>query len=215
MFEAIIEFLVNKQIKFTHKSITIILIIIGVLMVDNIIGFSHYYNSEAKLTQFELISNLKKDTNLSIESKQSINEIEESISQRKSIKDKIYLFVSSIKLTKDTNTNKANVYEDTVPRNNLLLFVLSSWLLIIMTFLVLPIALIAAPKSQDYKTRDFFYSIITGLILFGIFAFSTYFLVGLIPMIGDSWIINYIIAFIFQPTIIGIICIIYYKLRKK
>lgn len=49
MYESIFKFVINKSIKLPAKLILFILIVLGLFIVDNIIGYTYYRNIEKKL----------------------------------------------------------------------------------------------------------------------------------------------------------------------
>lgn len=188
MFQDLVVFLSSRQVKISHKGITVLIIILLVLVVDNIVGFSYYYNNNSKLSELEVVSQLKGDSLLSVESKQNILDIEKSINERKNIID----YVSSIRLTKT---------EQEVPRNNLLLFFLSSWFSIFFGLIAFPVSLLMASGGRKIKCRHWIGPILICNIVVVIISLISYFLMDLIPMIGTNWTVNYIIATVFQPVV--------------
>jgi len=205
MFESFIQFIISQQVKTFHKIGTFLFILVILFLVNNIIGFTYYYNNQEKLTQLEQISRLKNNPNLSEESKSSINQIETDLNKRQNVLELATTFISSIKLTEaqpkpkeDTVTN--NEDKDAPTRNNLLLFFTSSWYLIYICIYISVMILVKSKKEIIAKLK----LIILFIITLSVGSLLSYYLMTLIPRFGDNWTYNYILSAVYIPIIISI-----------
>ena len=130
MFESFFNFVINKSVKLPDKLITFIFIILCLLIVDNIIGYTYYKNIEKKTAQFEIITKLKEKKNLSCQTLKTLEELELDLNSRVNILDHFTNFIKSI--YKKNYIQRNEHYKEVVPRNNTLLFFLSNWLILII-----------------------------------------------------------------------------------
>lgn len=198
MINSISQFFLNRSVKVSSKLLTFMLIILCVWIIDNTTGFSFYKNNYEKITLLKMISELKDNNTLSIESNVLLSEIEQNINNRKSISERIKVYVNSILQTKFVKKDMSN--EIIVPRNNLKLFVLTNWTLLLLA-LILPPVIMMAHMEDGYGNKYKLLTLIGVWISIFIVTLGFYFLVSKIPMIGKNWNINYTIAFSIQPIL--------------
>ena len=202
-----ISLFTDKSIKSKHRFFVILVIIVAIVSIDNIIGFTFYLNSKEKINIIQSIYDVKLNNNISSDTSEQLNLLETTINNRENIIEKLIKFIKSINI-KDYIPAKAP--QQSVPRNNLLLFILSAWPSI-MAFLVLPVSLLMAHTEDGNppKGRDYLINLIGMWIILTTIAFSSYYLAKSIPMINSSWSINYVISFLIQPIFIVIIILLF------
>lgn len=201
MYESIFKFVINKSIKLPAKLILFILIVLGLFIVDNIIGYTYYRNIEKKTAQFEKISELKEKRSLSYKTLKTLEELELDLNSRVNILDKFTDLIKSI--LKNDNIDGSEKSKDPSPRNNTLLFFLSNWIILITLFPSLIGMIDKGNWEEGVTEKKVVRDILSLIIIIFILSIITYYLIGLIPMIGNNWIINYIIAALIQPVIFG------------
>ena len=197
MLNSIVDFYLNKTVKISSKVLTFLLIVVCVCFIDNITGYSFYKNNHEKITQLKMLSELKHNNYLNNESEALLLEIEKNIITRKNIKDRFNETIESIVQTNFVEKDGVNVQ----PRNNLKLFLLTNWFALTLA-LIFTVALLMSGGREGIEMKNIAIHII--LTLFSIFIISiiSYYLISKIPMIGNSWKVNYILSFFIQPIII-------------
>lgn len=202
-YENIFDFITDRSKRLSTRATVIILTIFCIVLVDNITGFSHYYNKQRQLDQLNSISVLLNDTLLSNETKKELVELEKQTFKRKNIIDYSLTFINNISWTSQTSTKAKN--EIIIERNEIWFLVSSSGLYIIVTIFVVPVILLTDKKTPFFK-------LIASMIMFVIVMFFTcwfnYWLFDIIipKKVFGSWTWNYILNFVLQiGLIIGLI----------
>lgn len=201
MYESIFKFVINKSIKLPAKLILFILIVLGLFIVDNIIGYTYYRNIENKTAQFEKISELKEKRSLSYKTLKTLEELELDLNSRVNILEQFTDLIKSIR--ENENIDGSEKSNEPSPRNNTLLFFLSNWIILITLFPSLIGMIDKGNWEEGVTEKKVVRDILSLIIIIFILSIITYYLIGLIPMIGNNWIINYIIAALIQPVIFG------------
>lgn len=202
-YENIFGFITDRSKRLSTRATVIILTIFCLVLVDNIIGFSHYYNKQRQLDQLKSISVLLNDTLLSQETKNELIELEKQTFKRKNIIDYSASFISNISWTNKTSTITKN--NNTDERNEIWFLISASGLYILVTILVIPVLLLTDKKTPFFK-------LLASMIMFVIVMFFTcwfnYWLFNkIIPdRVFGSWTWNYVINFILQiGLVIGLL----------
>lgn len=216
MLSSLSEFITNPAIKVSRKVGTLISVFFLILIIDNVMGFTFYYNNHKKLEELTLIDNLKNSKVLSNVSLYQIEKMESEINTRKNIPGYLYDLAISIKdtefnvkkyLPKDEAPSEKVNYHPTEnpPRNNLILYLCSSWIFIMSSFIILVETIKKILKSKDVGLmfKDFVSAVfVIGMII--LISLIPYYLLGKIPIIGKNWSWNYVLIF-FAPIIVGLI----------
>lgn len=212
MINSVTQYFLNESIKVSSKVWTLLLIILCVIVIDNITGFTFHKNNYEKITQLQFISELKGNNNLNNESNTLLSEIEKSINTRKSITDIIKKTVSSVVQTKFIKKNVNN--KQVIPRNNLKLFIFSNWSLLALALILTP-SIIMGHLEDGYDFKHKILTLIVVWIFTLILSLGSYLIIGLIPMIGNNWNVNYIIAFLSQPVLFFVFYLISKNVENK
>jgi len=203
-YENIFGFITDRSKRLSTRAAAIILTLFCLVLVDNIIGFSHYYNKQRQLDQLESISVLLRDSLLSSETKSELQSLEKQTFLRKNIIDYSLSFLNNLSWTiKSSSTSKIETRNE---RNNIWFLVSASGIYILVSILIIPILLIVDKKTPFFK-------LLAAMIMFGIVMFFTswfnyWLLEKIIPdKVFGSWTWNYIINFVVQ---IGLILGLYF-----
>ena len=205
----ILNFITDSKKRLSKRATIFILTIASILIFDNIIGFSYYYNSNRKLEQLDVISKLLEKQTLSENSKSELKKIELETINRQDFIDYSLSFLLSMS---STNNNKSQIITNTETktiRNNIWFLISSSGIYILVTILIVPVLLLTDRKTSFLK-------LLASVIMFSIVMFFTsafnYWLFGeIIPdELFGSWIWNYIVNFIIQ---IGLLVGLYYATK--
>lgn len=133
---SIFHFFTDRTRRLSSKAIISIIVFVLIILIDNTLSFSYYYNTEKKIEQVSNINKILGDTTLSKPAKKELLKLREDIINRKTWKDKTWDLVSNMNFTKDNNSIVNQTSEQTEEkvdeRSYLWHFISSSWLILIL-----------------------------------------------------------------------------------
>ena len=195
---SIFNFFTDKTKKFTHKTLLVFASIFGLIFIDNILGFTFFYNNEKKLEQIELTNKILTDSTLNNNEKQKLIKLRTNLIEHTNIKEISWSYLSKIEFKNDeklTKTSSKKVEEkiktqnQIQERNYFWHFVSSGWFFLIIMVL-LPI--VGITNSKDSATVNFITTIVVIPIFLGIsWVFAKIF--SFIPIIYSNPINNYLL----------------------
>jgi hypothetical protein len=214
--DQITEFLFNENRRLSSKAAVVLFIIIGIFFIDNMLGFTFYYNSDKKIEEINKLNYIIKDSTVDQYTKSYAIALRSTIIDRKNVLIKTLSFFqdilpkSSVKVQSDkiVNTEYRIV---TISRNNFWFHLTSGGVFYIFALLMIPGILFTDKKtsfSQKIATI-----ILASILLWGIGLFF-YWIFNFIPLISKSTLLwNYLLNVVLQFTIIY--GLKYLILRKK
>lgn|SRR5690554_3194834 len=195
--DKILNYITDSNRRLSSKAAIGILALMSIIVIDNITGFSYYYNKNRQLEQLETIKILLSDSTLTSETRQKLIVLETHVLERKSIIDYSLTFLKNISLTNSKQSEATKNNNGKIIRNNIWFLMSTSGIYILTTILVVPVFLF-----MDKKTP--FLKLLASMIVFVIVMFFTswfnYWLFDkIIPdRLWGNWTWNYIINFILQ-----------------
>lgn len=203
LYENILGFITDRTKQLSTRATAVILTLFCLVLIDNIIGFTHYYNNQRKLEQLKSISTLLNDTLLSKETRQELIELEKHTFKRKNILDYSISFVQDLTWTNKTSNKPEKISQS--ERSDIWFLISASGIYILVTIFVVPVLLLTNKKTPFFK-------LLASMIMFVIVMFFTcwfnYWLFDkIIPdRVFGSWTWNYIINFVLQiGLVIGLL----------
>ena len=210
----IFNFITDNTKRLSSRATVIILTLFCILLIDNIVGVSFYYNKQRQLDQLKSISLLLKDTTLTAYTRAKLISIERQTLDRKTIIGQSLSFLQNISWTSQTHPNKIINNNANPIRNDIWFLISSSGLYILVAILFLPIMLILDKKTP-------FLRLIATLLTFTvIILFTAWFNFWLFDKIipdnlFGSWTWNYIANFILQIGLVfAYLAVSKYKFEK-
>ena len=211
-------FLVDEDRRLSSKAALVLFIILGVLFVDNYLGFSYNYNTDRKIEQVLKINSLIKDSACDSTTRIfALNIRSEIIDRKNSVDYLLSLFRgrSNISIKHQANipidSAKKNDPNISSIKNNFWFNISAGGIFYFLAIIMIPVMLLTD------KTTSFSQRLATGIastISFIVCGLFFIWLLGFIPQITTStWIWNYLINFIIQATTIG--TLIYLVQKKK
>lgn len=187
------SFIKNNSIPAISKLFIGVVIFISIIFIDNISGFSYYYNVENKLNSLQKISSVLKDNQLNSKSREHILEIQNEILTRKTLKDEFLIHWNNISFVNSNNEiiNQAGL--SIIKRNKTIEFLSLNYFFIIC-FCFFPFYWISKPLVQNFWKNILI--IIIAEISIAVFGFILYFFSSLIPTLFGKPIFNYILNFL-------------------
>lgn len=183
--DSLVNYLTNDSIRFLKKVLFVILTTIGLFVIDNVFGFSYYYNVSSKTEQVKELNKLITDHTLSTYEVQMLKRIRTEVLSRHSFLEKD--FVSPFVISFDDG------------RNSILHFVSASWFILVMA-LILPFLGLYHP-NLNFEVLLIIIVIFEPLILLLAWIFAK--ILSAIPVIGTPWI-SYILNFFLILILAGI-----------
>lgn len=210
----IVEFLFDEHRRLSSKAAVVVFVILAILFVDNLLGFSHSFTTDKKIEQVQKLNTILKDSTTDSTTKAFALGLRTDIIRRQSIVNKTLSLLqgrsnSSIKHQTNNPPTNANP-NDVAIKNNFWFHLTAGGLWYLLAALMLP-GMILTDKTTSLIQR-----IATGLLaaaLFFGFGWFFYWLCSFIPQIAKTtWVWNYIINFILQALLVIILVAV---LQKK
>jgi len=228
------EYFSNNDVRISSKLKMILFIMLCIFIIDNVLGFSFYYNINKKINQIISINEVLKDSNMSIGEVNQLFKLRKSVIERENLFDKISLFINgffnqdkqdienasnmitdSIIISKNNlmpqDTIKITGIPNTIPANNNIIISApirnNLSFLLSCSWLFMFIILISPVLLLDKKRKLIYRFINIFQIIFIMIVLSILFyeLFGLIPRLGNDWTWNYILNSAIQLVIVYII----------
>lgn len=196
-FDNITSYITDRSKRLSAKATVIILAIAAILLMDNISGFSFYYNKQRQLEQLKSITELLKDTTLSSNTRIELIILEQQTLNRKNIVDYSFsLFKNLTLISSKSNQNAINNNRKS-SRNDLWFFISSSGIYLLVVILAIPIIFLTDKKTPIFRLIA---TMLISALIIAFTAWFNYWLFGVIipDQLFGSWIWNYIVNFLLQ-----------------
>lgn len=197
--ESLINLVTDRARPLSSRATYTIVIVLLVLIADNLIGFSYYYNNDKKLDELKSISVLLKDTTLPADTRTYLLNMESEIVSRQNIKDYFVSFLKNISWTSSKNKQSANTNNAKPIRDNFWQTITSGGLFILTVLIFIPIIFITDKRTP--LLQKIFTIFVIAIIMFAAAWFYSW-LFSFIPMIGKTWTWNYILNIVLQVLLI-------------
>ena len=206
------HFFTDKTRGLSYKAIISIIVVAFIILIDNTLSFSYYYNTENKIEQISNINKVLIDSTLNKTEKSQLIKLRQQIINKKTWKDKTWDLVSNIDFSKENvpieNPTVEQIENQKTERSYLWHFISSSWLILIL-LIAFPFLGVLDKKTPLGQTivillvlEPFLYGI--AWILAKVFSF--------IPVILNNPIYNYVLNAI---LCIGIFALFGILVKKK
>ena len=197
------DFIFNKSVKAYQKILTFFIIVLSLVYLDNITGFTNHYDNSRKLTEIKTINEILQTDSLNLSDRTELKRIRSEIINDWDIND--YIKNQSSKVFFNINIKKYNATNISAnPIRNIYLEIISTNWFILFLFLFLPPFLIVKRKDFDFSTKKFIAMILAIESLLFVVGFILFYILSLIPTIfGKPWI-NYILNFSITLIIVSI-----------
>lgn len=215
--DSFVQIITDDRRRVSSRAGFVIIIVIGVLVIDNLMGFSFHYQKEKNIQELEKLSSIIKDSSIDSTSKAYAISLRNEIFYRKNLLDyTLSAFRKSSKSDKSpqiipptANPNKI----DSPIKNVFWTYASSAGLYFIFCFITLPLILITDRKNKLIVRIGTALSIIVSL---GIMGFFLTWLFSLIPMISNkTWLWNYILNAVLQLSIVALLIKLTISASKK
>lgn len=182
----LIDYFTNQNYKLAEKFVVTFSILLILLLINNLTGFTYYYSVGKKI---ELIKELDESIYNNKSDSITMNfalDLKKEIIDEKNLSDRFSNFISNINLSK---------YGKKIQKNKLLFNLSSSGLWYLLIIIIIPLSFLNGLNTPF--NEKVIGAIIMGLLL-SFFAWIYYIVFSLIPIINNNWTYNYIINLLLQ-----------------
>lgn len=219
LLKEIFSFLTDKDKHFSTKAGIALLAMIGVYFINDITGFNYYYNMNNRIEKINSINQILKDSLITGNEKTQLITMRSEILNHKntinSSLDNIGDAYNALKLKISSNQKNNVKHSESVgsshstikrpERNDFAFLITSSGIYLFIIFIIFPVGVFTALKSG--KLFDTAVGMAALSIMLAIPASISYYMFGLIPIIGNNWGWNYALNCLLQMgllTILGV-----------
>ncbi len=208
------NFFESDKISISRKITIPILLVLSILMIDNIGGFSYRFTNSQKIDYLLKIEKAKVEFCQDTIVCSILDKMEYDLINRKNVIEQfVDLFDNQeIFKTKSSTTNKDNVYNHNISRNQFWHTVSSSLFWIIWLF-IFSLMLLILPFTLKKDKLGAIVGMIVGIGAMVLLIWLTQWLFGLIPILFNRPWINYTIQFIIN--LIPISLLTYGSIKQK
>lgn len=198
LISKICNFFENKRISISKKISITILIILSILFVDNIVGFSYLYINSQKLDYLLKIEKTKVAFKQDTITCKLLNEMKYDLINRKTVVEQfLELFDNqpTLKVKTSHNNMQQEIHSENIQRNQILHTISSSlfWIIWLIIFLFI---LIISPFAPPENKWGLILGMVIGISGMAILIWVTQWLFGLLPIFFNRPWINYTLQFI-------------------
>ena len=189
-------FITDKSKRLSARAAIFIICVLLILLADNIVGFSYYYNKERQLEQLKSVTDLLKDPAVDAQTRRKLLSLQREFLNRKDVIDHISGIGHNISISSDQTVSPTE--NKALESRNFYWFLFStSGIYILVTVILLPILLLFDRNTPFLQLL--LMEIIFGIVMFFTAWFNYWLFDKIIPYkLFGSWTWNYIVNFILQ-----------------
>ena len=206
--DKITEFLFDENRRLSSKAAVVVFTIIALLIIDNVLGFSYYYNTDKKVEQIQKLNIIIKDPTLDNTTKTFALHLRSEIIDRQNVLNQIFYFSINFKWFrfKQNPINSSKEIDNTsesIVKNNFWFHITAGGFYYLIAISMLPGIVFFDKKTS--LTQRIATGIFATILFFGLGLFF-YWLFNFIPQVSSStWIWNYLLNLILQFLLIALL----------
>lgn len=220
VLKELFAFLTDANRHFSAKAGIFILIILTTILVNNVFGFTYYYNINNKIEKTSAINKLLQDSTTSKDNRAVLVRMRDDILNRQTAVESAVQLVSNTYKRLNYNSHKeqssAKGKEELVvkipERNNTWFLISSSGIYAAALITIIPLILFYGFQTPE-PVNFFTGAVISGAVLYSLAAFN-YYTFGLIPIIRNNWSWNYALNFLLQVAFLFIMGLIIVRSKR-
>jgi hypothetical protein len=216
-FEIVFNFLVDTSRKLVHKLVLLATVLVVLFLINNVFGFTYYYNTSRKIEQLKSISELLKDSTLPTAEKEFLLQEQQNTVERRDVIQKTISLITyhpkkdtTKTLIKDTHNN----YVEKRVLNPIWVIVTSAlffWVVLFLLDFALVREVIIEPTSFSDIIALIFGLTIIDLIIFVVAKGLGNRVYKEVQVIANQPWINYVIYTVINLIFLGFLAIIIIK----
>jgi hypothetical protein len=189
----ITQFIFDGNRKLSTKATVVVFVIIGILAIDNILGFSYSYNTNNKIEQVQKLNSIINNPHTDIVTEGFAKRLRDDVINREDFITQSFSFVRNYEWISEENTQSNDVV-----RSDFWFHVSAGGWYYLVSILVVPLGLIIMFSNLNKLSFVFFFQRLGGALLICIIFWGSGFLFSglcaLIPQISHStWLWNYLL----------------------
>jgi len=189
---ALLKLLLDNTVKFFPRILAFVFIVLSLILVDNVLGFTFHYNKQRTISELSEISKIISDSAADTQIKAKAMELKKEIVERRSLQDFINDAIVDIFRPIFVNDKGIVVKKYIHERNRVIEFLSLNWFLMFL-FLFLPLYFLTKPIfNKIWKNLMMIFAVNFFLL---ILAFVIFFVFSLIPTIYGRPVLNYLLDF--------------------
>lgn len=189
-FDKLTDYVFDEGKKISSKAVLIILALLGVLLIDNLLGFSYSYSLDNKIDHVKNLNSIISDNTSDNVTKANAIALRKKVFERQNVFEKTYEYIADAFQESPTSVNTSSTSNITeIKANNFLFHISSSLSFYLVAIIAFPLILFMDKGSSlpQRLTMSFFLTFVFAGM--GIFF---YWICSLIPiLLPDSWALNY------------------------
>lgn len=201
IFDPLLSFFTDRSKRLSTRVSIFIFSIILLFIIDNVVGFSHYYKTDQQLRQIQTISTVLRDTSLPKETRKQLIELQKQTLERKNAIDYSLSFLKNISWTSSKQSQKTIKQSGKIIRNEFWFVISSCGIFIFLSIVMIPVSLIIDRKEPIFKVIATSFILSVSTFILGWFCYN-FFSFILPDHILGSWTWNYIFNGILQIMLI-------------
>lgn len=205
---SLIRFLTDAEKNLITRIFTGVFIVILLIVIDNTLGFSYYYNNARKLEQVQKLNSIVQDTSLQESEIVYLGDLRRKIIYRETWKEQIENLVYNFEFKdseKELNGSSSKEEDEVIPMDPTWHFLTSSWFFLFL-MVVVPFQAITEYKKQGTAFGAFFAFVVMEAILL-LIAFGIAYLFSFLPRITVQPWPNYLINVVLGGGLLIIVAI--------
>ena len=192
LITTLVKLFMDNTVKFFPRLIVVVLIILGLMAIDSILGFTFHYNKQRTISELHEVSELISDSTIDAQTRAKAIKMKNEILSRTTVQD--FINDALIDIFRPINVEKHGVIvkQYTHERNRVIEFFCLNWFLVFLFVFLPPYFLIKPAFDKLWKNLLMILAVNLFLI---ILSFIIFFVFSLIPTINGQPLINYILDF--------------------
>ena len=212
LLNSIFHFFTDKTKGLSHKAALVILSIAILIILDNTLSFSYFFNTQNKIEQVSILNQVLSDSTLTVEEIEELKNIRKDIVFRSTWKDKTWDLVSKIEFNSIQKDSTDQVSITIASERSYFWHFLSSGWIFILVMIVMPFVALSDKKTSISSIVAIIF-LAEPMLLLMAWIFAKLF--SFIPLLLGDPFYNYIINFFLSNVIILIISLMNKKEKKK
>jgi hypothetical protein len=224
------DFLVDSNRHFSAKASIFGLTLLTIFLLNDVTGFTYYYNTKNKIEQVKALADITRDTLLSATVRIEALALQQQVLTRQTIPEQTTIrakqlyadFQGFLDNRQQSSTKVVTHSSSGIPvesvmittngRNNFIFLMTTSGIALLVIVIMIPIGIVLI-YQQGWGSATL--GAVAVEIVFLLIAWFSYITLNLIPMLGSTWTWNYVLNSCIQVGSVGAVSFFLYKLGSK
>ena len=138
LLNSIFHFFTDKTKGLSYKATLILTTIVLIILIDNTLSFSYYYNTQRKIEQIDGLNKILSDTTLTDLEKDKLQNLRHNLIRRTTWKDRAWKLISEIKFKSENEENlkEPPKSQKEITRSYFWHYISSGWLFLLLALMM-------------------------------------------------------------------------------